>query len=51
MGLRVSLCPSSGSSQERICGWKPEHQKPSCKQRDVLGDLIPDTVFIGVTLL
>lgn len=51
MGLRVSLSPSSGTSQEGICGWKPEHQEPSHKQRDVLGDLIPDTVFTGVTLL
>lgn len=52
MGLRGSWHPASGPYQRENCsGQKLECQEPSHRQQDVLGNLIADTVFTGVTLL
>lgn len=52
MGAEGQLASCLGHFPRENCsGQKPECQEPSRRQRDVLGNLIADTVFTGVTLL
>lgn len=52
MGLRVSLCPPLGTSQEGTPLSRSQNVRSlPHKQQDSLGDLISNTVFTGVTLL